>query len=126
LITTRVSSVPWLQPQALFPKGRITTSLSPFDLFPIVFDELAVKRLQDGAPIEEWFSFFDIAHRVVVYLPDKHDAGFKKFLGSIIEFAQRTSEPELQTLSFKTGIDSDAPSPMPAYAVCSGGSSPLG
>lgn len=61
-----------------------------------------------------------------MHLPDEQDADFKKFFESIIKFAQETAEPELRMLSFKSGADGDAPSPMPAYAVCSGDGSPLG
>lgn len=58
LIIAHVSPVAWLQPQLLFPNGKIKTSLSPFDLFPFQLDEPAVKGLQEGAAIEEWIRFF--------------------------------------------------------------------
>ena len=53
LINRRASTLVWLQPQALFPNGRISTSLTPIDLFPFSSDEAAAKHLRDAGTIED-------------------------------------------------------------------------
>src|SRR5437868_52679 len=84
LINSRAATLGWLQLQALFPSGRITTSLLPIDLFPFSSDESAAKHLHDSGTIEDWFAFFETPHRLVIYLPDERDEGFKQFLLNIV------------------------------------------
>lgn len=126
VIAAKVAHLPWLQPGTLFPLGKITASLRPLDLFPVRFDETAIRRLQDGAALEEWFKFFDVPHPIIILLPDEGDAKFRKFCADIAEFSRGKSQPELQTLSFKGGIEGEFSSPLPAVAICLAAGSPLG
>jgi hypothetical protein len=122
-VSAAIANLSWLQPHTLFGNGRIVASLSPFDLFPVRWGEPMISQLRAGAPLDEWFKFFDSAHPVAVFVPNEHDEGFQRFLRNIADFSQ-TSQPELQTLSFKPGVEGDPPSPMPAYAVCTAAGHP--
>jgi hypothetical protein len=114
LIATNAARISWLQPAVLFPKGRIVASLSPLDLFPAVF----AGDPKDGK-INQVLDFFDTKHPVKVFMPNEQDSVFKNFLQNLASAAIASPSPELQSLSFRNGVDTISPTSLPAYAVYS-------